>query len=102
MELVRDYIAMFQRKNFGRIIKRELKIEHTKGKAITIAGPRRAGKTYFLFQLISRVNRDKCVYLDFEDIALRGLSSVDCFKVIREIFPEVTGSRAEYVFLDEV
>jgi len=102
VELVKDYIAEFQRRSFGRIVERELKVKPVKGKAITIIGHRRAGKTYFLFQLISRLNRDKCAYLDFEDIALRGLFPVDCFKVIREIFPEVTGSRAEYVFLDEV
>ena len=44
-------------------------------KIITIVGPRRAGKTYFLFQLIAKLERqgtarNQILYLNFEDECL--------------------------------
>lgn len=38
-------------------------------KIISIVGPRRAGKTYFVYQLYAELEREgaKCVYLNFED-----------------------------------
>jgi len=40
------------------------------GKINTIIGSRRAGKTYFMYQIINQLkseNKDKIIYINFED-----------------------------------
>ncbi|MDG6931759.1 MAG: ATP-binding protein [Nitrososphaerota archaeon] len=100
--LIRDYIASYLKKNVPEMIKREIKIENITGKATVIIGPRRAGKTYLLWQEISKYPRSKALYLDLEDIAFAGLGPGDALRVIREIFTEVSGESAEVIFLDEI
>ncbi|MBO3802076.1 MAG: ATP-binding protein, partial [Candidatus Brockarchaeota archaeon] len=104
MELryIRDYLISFQRRLFPRIIERELKVKLVKGKAVVIIGPRRSGKTYYFFHIISRLNRNETVYLDFEEPFLKGLKPLDVLKILLEIFPEVSGTASKNVFLDEV
>jgi len=49
--------------------KREVgkKLEFRKKKANTIAGMRRTGKTYLMFQLMKKVGEEKTFYINFED-----------------------------------
>ncbi len=55
-----------------------------------------------MLQEIAKYDKNESVYLDFEDIALKGISATDSLKVITEIFVEVSGSEAKSVFLDEI
>ena len=102
IELIRDYLARFQNQKFEGIIERDLKIKYIKEKAISVIGPRRAGKTYFFFSQINMLKRDKTIYLDLEEPFLRGLDNKEILRVIFEVFPEITGTSASYIFMDEI
>lgn len=100
--LIRDYIATFLKRRLPKFIKRDLAVKTVPNKASVIIGPRRAGKTSLMMEILSAYDRSQTIYLDFEDIALRGLSAVDVLRVITEIFTEISGKEASIVFLDEV
>ncbi len=101
-ELVRDYIAHYLRGKDQALVPRETALSSTKGKASTVIGPRRAGKTSLMMEEIARRGRRDSVYLDFEDIAIKGLSATDCLRIVTELFTEVSGNKAVRVFLDEI
>lgn len=101
-KLIKDYIADFQNKKFPKIIKRELKISKIKNKAISLIGPRRSGKTYYFLSIIKKLEREKTLYLDFEESFLKELNALEVLEIILDIFPEVTGNSASYIFLDEI
>ena len=102
MALVKDYIANYLKSKTPSLIPRELKLKVITGKAITVIGPRRAGKTSLLLEELAKYDRNDTVYLDFEDIALKSISAVDALKCITEVFGEVSGRKAKNVFLDEI
>ena len=52
--LVRDYIIEWIKRRVARGIRRELRVPWRKDKIISIIGPRRAGKTYYFYQLIRK------------------------------------------------
>lgn len=101
-ELIRDYIANYLNKKAPILISRDIKLKPLKGKAVTIIGPRRAGKTSLMWQDISTLDRKETVYLDFEDIAIKNISAIECLKIVTEIFTEVSGKNAKNIFLDEI
>lgn len=76
---------------------------------LTITGPRRAGKTYFCFQLIQKlmkqgVSRENIVYINFEDNKLLGATAEDLDKIL-ESFLELSNTDKKhniYLFLDEI
>ncbi len=87
-------------------VERELKIPEEIGvnKAITIIGPRRAGKTFYLIQKFSKLRKaDKAaVFFPLDDDRIYPPTLEDLsilVKVFYEIFPDA-GER--YLFLDEV
>ncbi len=59
---------------------------------LAIVGPRRAGKTYFMYQLIQSLLRDgrytkkDILFLDFEDFRLSGLSGIDIDEVFSAFY----------------
>lgn len=101
-KLIKDYIAQFLGNPLPDLIPRELKIKTAKNRTIVIIGPRRAGKTYYFFQLIKNIGKNQAIYLDFEEFFLRELELRDIFKIILELFPEVSGNDVKYIFLDEI
>ena len=77
------------------------------GKIIIIVGPRRAGKTFYLFQLMdglkkSGVSSQEILYINFEDerLDLEGENDL-IFDAYRELYPTQDLSRV-YLFLDEI
>jgi hypothetical protein len=56
---VRDYIIEFQKGILPDIVHRELKVQGRTSLINTIIGPRRAGKTYYLYQLMQQLERSK-------------------------------------------
>lgn len=104
---IREYLADFQKREFPKIVERELNVAESQ-KIISIIGPRRAGKTTVLFQKMhglvkSGVNKEKIVYLNFEDPRLIEIG----FKEIREIIKlqwqmyPLSMKGKMYVFIDE-
>ncbi len=83
------------------IVPRELKVPLDSNFIISIIGPRRAGKTYFLFSISSRIKDSNSVYLNFEDSRLSEITYKEVRDVIR-IFIEVYGEEPKYLLLDEI
>ncbi|RLF30344.1 MAG: AAA family ATPase, partial [Thermoplasmata archaeon] len=100
--LVRDEVIDYFREyeHIPRdILERELKIPMKSRFIISIIGPRRAGKTYFLFSLSKKIENQ--VYLNFEDPRLAEITYRELRDVIR-IFIEIYGRNPDYLLLDEI
>ncbi len=80
----------------------------TARKCVVIIGPRRAGKTFFLFQQMRGMeadgNRRKALYVNFEDDRITPLQLKDLDALLRAFRREDPGGLAEgcHLFLDEV
>lgn len=106
-EEVREYLIDFQKKELPLLVKRELKIGKTK-MIKSVIGPRRAGKTYFMYQKIEElisfgINKESILYLNFEDPRLIDISFKEIRKIVKlhwQIYPISTKQRL-YVFIDE-
>jgi len=81
-----------------RIYKRELEVRILKDKAISIIGPRRAGKTYYLF---SKKRDLGGIYIDFESIEFIRIETEEVLKLI-PLYENYFNTKVENVFLDEV
>ena len=81
------------------ILERELKVPLESNFIVSIIGPRRAGKTYFLFLLYKKIAN--CVYLNFEDSRLAEITHKELRDVIR-IFAEIYGRYPSCLLLDEI
>ncbi|MEM0259740.1 MAG: ATP-binding protein [Thermoproteota archaeon] len=96
-ELIKDY---FIREKKFKGIKRELEIKDVKDKAISILGPRRAGKTWYMLYLLNTLYKDS-LYINFEDLAFRNVRAEDFFEILK-IFVEVKGFSPKTILLDEI
>ncbi len=97
-EEIIDYLKEYEKIKFD-IIERELKVPLDSNFIISIIGPRRAGKTYYLLSLKEKIGNG--LYLNFEDSRLIGLTYKDIREIIRR-FIEIYGKNPEYLFLDEI
>ncbi|MCD6512345.1 MAG: ATP-binding protein [Thermoplasmata archaeon] len=97
-EDVIDYFKEYKRVPYN-ILERELKIPLNSKFIISIIGPRRAGKTYFLFSLYNRL--ENAIYLNLEDTRLSDITFKELREVVR-IFIEMYGKEPKYLLLDEI
>ena len=101
-EVIARYLLDFQERELPELFPRELKICPTKDAIVSIIGSRRAGKTYYFYQLMSAMGEKKRIlYLDFEYPELEGIS----FREIKEMVnmhAELFGLEPEYLFFDEI
>ncbi|MCU7788574.1 ATP-binding protein [Pyrobaculum sp. 3827-6] len=96
MDIV-DVLRYFADFNIPTSLKpRELKVEEMPGKAVVITGPRRAGKTYYLYWLMTQRGG---IYVDFEHPLFEGFEPRDV-EVLVEAHARLGGPKAAY--LDEV
>src|SRR6266481_8475292 len=78
---------------------RELVLPLNSGKVVCLAGVRRSGKTFILFETIHRLlaqgnPRQRLIYLSFEDDRLQPIRAGELDLVLRahrELFPETIG-----------
>lgn len=99
--LVKRYIVEFHERDFSGVLPRELKVAKVRGKATAIIGPRRAGKTYYLFSILKE-DPQKYLYVDFENPVFYPMTARDFIRVLdayRELYPEI---QKPVVMLDEV
>lgn len=74
---------------------------------LAIVGPRRAGKTYFMYQLIQlllqggRYSKEDILFIDFEDYRLGGFTGHDMDELFAA-FHQLAGRYPDFLFFDEV
>ena len=105
--ILRDIIVSneeFILKQINKIVEREgLLFPQTLNKSVVLYGVRRSGKTFILFNLF-KSNRERALYVDFEDERLLGFGLKD-FEELKDVMLEMKPDlvEEELVFLlDEV
>ncbi|WP_456368053.1 ATP-binding protein [Thermococcus sp.] len=100
-EVISDYLELRV-----EYIKREVEVKFPKSRALAIVGPRRAGKTFFLFQLWDEFDpkRRKSLYVNFEDPRLVGATANDLMEMMRVYYSLASVPKGEKLIflLDEV
>jgi predicted AAA+ superfamily ATPase len=89
------------------LIERDIKVDLESNKIIAIAGSRRSGKTYVMFQCMNDllkkgVKKDNILYINFENERLVGITAINLDDLLiahRELF---NSDGIMYVFLDEI
>ncbi|OIO34568.1 MAG: hypothetical protein AUJ70_00815 [Candidatus Omnitrophica bacterium CG1_02_40_15] len=103
-ELLKTVIKDFHKRGVPQLIDRAVNIPFNSGKIISIIGPRRAGKTYLMYQLISRIKDiTDVLYFNFEDERL-DLSAKDLNLILEayfELYPDKEESGI-FFFFDEL
>ncbi|MCK4969846.1 MAG: ATP-binding protein [Thermoplasmata archaeon] len=97
------------KRDLPEIVERELDLRSIRpSRAVAIIGPRRAGKTTYLFQRIKALRKDgkggRVLYLNFEDDRLFDLRLKDLDRILgvfRELNPGSIDERL-FLFFDEV
>lgn len=107
-DLLKTIIIDSQQRVIPEVWERTLKIPTDSGKIITLAGVRRSGKTFHLFNLMNQlktngVPNERLLYFNFEDERLH-LSSKELDLILQayqELFPNQKLSDC-YFFFDEI
>lgn len=81
---------------------RRTKIEPAEGKANTIAGVRRSGKTYLMYQLIGEREEEKAYYINYEDERIINPSIEDLSNLLPTIRETFEVEKPIFLFVDEV
>ncbi|AFL96222.1 hypothetical protein CL1_2029 [Thermococcus cleftensis] len=100
-EVIADYLELRV-----KYVPRQIEVKLPKTRALAIVGPRRAGKTYFLFQLWDELDgeRRRSLYINFEDPRLVGATSNDLMEMLRVYYSLTSVPEGEKLIflLDEV
>jgi len=105
--ILKRIIADFHQASLPVFRYRDLEVPLNLEKIVTIIGPRRAGKTYYLYQIMGElekqgVARSRMLYLNFEDERLAFDGDNDLiFDSYRELYPNQDLSQV-YIFFDEI
>lgn len=106
-QLMLKIIADFHESSIPDLIERELKIPLEIEKIITVIGPRRAGKTYFLFQIMKNllekgISKKHVLYVNFEDERFDFHNNYDVIlESYLSLYPEINLSDV-HIFFDEI
>jgi len=105
----KQIITFWKEFDIPKALERNVKVEINIDFIITITGPRRAGKTYFCFQLINQllkknISKDNILYINFEDNKLLGAEAKDLDKLLETFFglSEINKKQRIYLFFDEI
>ena len=105
----KQIITSWKEFDIPKALEREVKVDVNTDFIITITGPRRAGKTYFCFQLINQllskgVSKHNILYINFEDNKLLGAESKDLDKLLEAFFElsQIDKKQKIYLFFDEI
>lgn len=105
--LIKDFYEMDLPESFEREI--EIPLKKPINRSVSIIGPRRAGKTYLMFNLIKKllnqkVKKEDILYMNFERAGLLPLDSGDLVS-LKETFYELNpklNKKETWFFLDEI
>ncbi len=99
-EEIKQYLIDFQDKKI-KAFDRELNIKPTKEFISSIVGARRVGKTFLLFNLISKIkNRKEVLYVDFDYPEFLDFNGADLPELVNlhlQLFGQL-----KYIFFDEI
>ncbi|MEA3543878.1 MAG: ATP-binding protein [Thermodesulfobacteriota bacterium] len=107
IQILKTIIKDFHTRPLPSFSPRQLDVPSDIGKIITIIGPRRAGKTWYFFQLMAQledrgVKRQQLLYLNFEDERLDLHGNYDqILAAYLELYPEQCLGEL-YIFFDEI
>ncbi|WP_456423192.1 ATP-binding protein [Thermococcus sp.] len=100
-EVIADYLELRV-----KYVPRQIGVKLPKTRALAIVGPRRAGKTYFLFQLWDELDRERkrSLYINFEDPRLVGATANDLMEMLRVYYSLASLPKGEKLIflLDEL
>jgi len=106
-ELIKSILLSHQQRKFHNIIQRDIKIVDI-NKIYAIIGPRRSGKTFFLFQIMDDLREknlaDRIFYINFEDERLADIETEDLQRIVDayfELYPENL-QKKKYFMFDEI
>lgn len=109
-EILKKIIAEWlEDKAFPPLVKRDtpdLVLEQA-AEIISVAGPRRAGKTCYMYQLIHDLmgqgnwSREDILFIDLEDYRLTDFTAADTDALLAA-FHQVTGKAPTFLFFDEI
>lgn len=107
--IIKRVILESQEKNLPWLIERDLNVNIKTKKIIAITGPRRSGKTYFLFQIMKMllkngVSRKQILYINFDDPRLLPMDSIGIeliYESYKELYPDFN-NRDNFIFFDEI
>lgn len=108
LDLFKTMIADFHARAIqGRVVQRDLVVPLKTNKVVSIIGPRRAGKTWFLYSLIEKLRQEvgihNMVHINFEDERLA--LDASSFGLIIDAYQQLYSNRPldkVYFFLDEI
>lgn len=108
-EVFKYLIAEFHNESLPETIRRDLEVPLMPKKVITLYGPRRAGKSFYLFSLINKlleqgIAKNRIIYVNFEDDRILPLTAghlqflIDAYY---ELYPDNKGENL-FFFFDEI
>ena len=108
-KLIEMLISDFQGRELPALTPRHSRLRAMRGKASTVIGMRRSGKTWFCFQQMSGLlaagtTRDRILYLNFDDERLQPMGQADLWlipEVYYRLFPD-NKKRTCHFFFDEI
>ncbi|PIN85643.1 MAG: hypothetical protein COV47_01140 [Candidatus Diapherotrites archaeon CG11_big_fil_rev_8_21_14_0_20_37_9] len=107
-KIIKELLIKFHSSELPELIERDIEIPEFKkiNKIIVTIGPRRAGKTYFLYQIMKkRIKKGNTlkdfIYLNFENENLSELKP-NQLNLILEAYAELYGEKKPILFLDEI
>lgn len=103
-DTIKSIIKDFHRRGLPEFISRDIDIPVKSGKVVCVIGPRRAGKTYLMYKVISEIKDiTNVIYLNFEDERL-DIKAKDLNLIIDayfELYPDKKESEI-FFFFDEL
>ena len=108
-EALKEVIREFQEWTLPNVIRRGLEVPLSSRKIVSIVGPRRSGKTFYLYGLIKKllsngIPREGIVFVNFDDPRLLPCDALcleELLQAYRELYPERM-EEVSYLFLDEI
>ena len=108
-QLIDRFVFEARGRAFPSVTPRRLRLLGLPGKVDSVIGMRRSGKTWLLFDRISTllaggVDRERILYVNFEDERLRPLTAGDLQEFPEALYRHRPQSRDErcFFFLDEI
>jgi len=108
-DIIKSVIVEFQQRELPLLKRRLINIRHDIPMITTLIGSRRSGKTYLLYQVVSKlyeqgIERRNVLFINFEDDRLNFSSFTDLDLILQsftELYPDIKLADT-YFFFDEI